>query len=159
MKYEDLVEFLQRQNNQLENLIQIYKQFLKLNSSHEGHIELNKKLCLIECLKCYVEHLVLFHKFELLIPPESGTATNDDSQSASVKSNKNFMNEMKVSFKLIHNRWSKRRQQQWDRLNGLDSGLDVNQRKYPFTYMIDCLIEECKLNSLISKFLGNFFCY
>ena len=67
IEHEHLSEFLQRQNNQLDNLIQIYKQFIKLNSSHQGQIELNKKLCIIECLKCYVEHLNLFHKYELLL--------------------------------------------------------------------------------------------
>ena len=69
-QYEHLCELLQCKNKQLENLIQIYKQFTKLNSSHQGHIKLNMKLCLIESLKCYVEHLILFDKFELLMPPE-----------------------------------------------------------------------------------------
>ena len=106
-KHEYLSEYLQRQNNQLENLIQIYKQFIKLNSSHQGHVELNKKLCLIECLKCYVEHLILFHKFELLATPEVASCTIEPA--ASTRTMKNYMAEMNVNFKLIENRWVKRR--------------------------------------------------
>lgn len=152
IKRDHLTEFLQRENNQLENLIQIYKQFIKLNSSHEGHIELNKKLCLIECLKCFVEHLVLFHKFELLIPPETCSSKSDD---PTARGNKNYLAEMKINFKLIRNRWVKRRQEQMDRTDpNIETSMSVNQKKYPFTYMIDCLIEECKLNSIVSKFLS-----
>jgi hypothetical protein len=124
-----------------------------LNSSHEGHIELNKKLCLIECLKCYVEHLTLFHKFELLIPPEASGVKSEDA-----RGHKNYIAEMKINFKLIRNRWVKRRQEQFERLDpNSKSDMSVNQKKYPFTYMIDCLIEECKLNSVVCKFLSKGF--
>ncbi len=155
VKHEDLADLLQRQNNQLENLIQIYKQFTKLNSSHQGHVELNKKLCLIECVKCYVEHLILFHKFELLMPPDVASDTNDSDENPAKRRMKNYMAEMRVNFKLIGNRWATRRADQLDRLDPEKaSGLDENERKYPFTYMIDCLIEECRLNSSVTKFLG-----
>lgn len=150
IKHDDLCELLQRQNNQLENIIQIYKQFIKLNSSQQGHIELNKKLCLIECLKCYVEHLMLFNKFEMLIPPEVTSLNNDETVTRPMK---NYMTEMKINFKLIGIRWAKRREEQLARLNkNLD--MEPNQRKYPFTYIIDCLIEECKQNSVVAKFLS-----
>ena len=75
---EHLDEFLQRENNLIENLIQIYKQFIKLHASSEGHIQLNKKLCIIESFKCYVEHLMLFNKFDFILPPSMNL---DDSKS------------------------------------------------------------------------------
>ena len=142
IEHEHLSEFLQRQNNQLDNLIQIYKQFIKLNSSHQGQIELNKKLCIIECLKCYIEHLNLFHKYELLLPPELTLNCNNDVNK--MPRNRNLVKEMDVNFKIITNRWFKRRQEQSE---------SEEENKYPFTFMIDCLIEECKLNSNVTKFL------
>ena len=51
---------------------------------------------------------------------------------------------MDVNFKIITNRWFKRRQEQSE---------SEEENKYPFTFMIDCLIEECKLNSNVTKFL------
>jgi len=161
IKHEELTELLERQNNQLENLIQIYKQFTKLNSSHQGHIDLNKKLCLIECVKCYIEHLILFHKFELLIPPDvvanGSEVINEDDLEPSKRRMKNYLAEMKVNFKLIENRWTTRRAEQFDRLEPEKANyLNENERKYPFTYMIDCLIEECRLNSVVTKFLSKF---
>ena len=149
--HEHLSELLQRQNNLLENLVQIYKQFNKLNGSHQGHVELNKKICLIECLKCYVEHLILFHRFELLVPPQ----LNPVGEAVDHTSNRNYLNEMKVNFQIIGNRWRKRREEQSDRLSADRSAyLDANERKYPFTYMIDCLTEECRHNSLVAKYLS-----
>ena len=69
--------------------------------------------------------------------------------------NKNYLREMKVNFKLISNRWVKRRDDQIKRLNNYQNGdMDENERKYPFTYLIDCLIEECRANSVVSKFLS-----
>jgi hypothetical protein len=142
IEHEHLSEFLQRQNNLLDSLIQIYKQFIKLNSTNQGQIELNKKLCIIECTKCYVEHLNLFHKYEMLLPPE--IVLNTDLNK--VPRNRNIVKEMDVNFKIIANRWIKRREEQFSQANN-------DENRYPFTFMIDCLIEECKLNSNVSKFL------
>ena len=114
-------------------------------------MELNKKICLIECLKCYVEHLILFHRFELLVPPQ----LNPVGEAVDHTSNRNYLNEMKVNFQIIGNRWRKRREEQSDRLSADRSAyLDANERKYPFTYMIDCLTEECRHNSLVAKYLS-----
>lgn len=147
IEHEHLSEFFQRQNNLLDNLIQIYKQFIKLNASHQGQIELNKKLCLIECLKCYVEHLNLFHKFELLVPPELNLNSNDSSRALRQR---NLVKETDVNFKIIANRWIKRRE---DQLDFERNTCYVDDQKYPFTFMLDCLIEECKQNCLMAKFL------
>ena len=106
---------------------------------------MNKKLCIIECTKCYVEHLNLFHKYELLLPP--GLTLNGDTNK--VPRNKNLVKEMDVNFLIIENRWTKRREDQFDPHYN-------EENKYPFTFMIDCLIEECKLNANVTKFLcGN----
>lgn len=137
---ENLSEFLNRENNILDNLIQIFKQFLKLDTTPDGYTQLNKKLCVIESLKCYVEHLILFNKFELLLPPSLNTTEADLNDSSILI--KNYINEMEVNFKVIQNRWSTRRQ---DQLNSKQAS------KYPFTYMIDCLVEECKLYANTSK--------
>jgi hypothetical protein len=125
-------------------LIQIFKQFIKLNSSAQGQIELNKKLCIIECAKCYVEHLNLFHKYELLLPLEL-TLNTDSSR---VPRQRNIFREMDVNFKIIEKRWTKRKE---EKLNQVSN----EENKYPFTFMIDCLIEECKLNSNVTKFLSD----
>ena len=143
IEHEHLTELLHRQNNLLDNLIQIFKQFIKLNSSAQGQIELNKKLCIIECAKCYVEHLNFFHKYELLLPPELTLNTD----SSKLPRHRNLVREMDVNFKIIVKRWTKRREEQLDQTYKDDS-------KYPFTFMIDCLIEECKLNSNVTKFLA-----
>lgn len=143
IEHEHLAEFLQRQNNLLDNLIQIYKQFIKLNSTAQGQAELNKKLCIIECTKCYVEHLNFFHKYELLLPPE--LTLNSDSNKA--PRFRNLVREMDVNFIVITNRWKKRREEQLDQVC-------KEENKYPFTFMVDCLIEECRLNSNVTKFLS-----
>ena len=153
---EHLTEFLQRQNNLLESLVRIFKQFIQLNSSQKGRIELNKKLCIVECLKSYVEHLILFHKFELLLPPKLNIVAEselEDKMPTATNKNKNYLSEMEVNFKIIKNRWLNRRKSQMNNCAMLDKTDEID-RKYPFTYMIDCLIEECKLNSKIAKFLS-----
>lgn len=72
-------------------------------------------------------------------------------------SSKNYLREMKVNFKLISNRWIKRRNDQLKRLNASQNGdMNENEKKYPFTYLIDCLIMECRANSVVSKFLSEF---
>lgn len=134
---DQLSEFLNRENNTLENLIQIFKQFLKLNSTSEGHEQLNKKLCIVESIKCYAEHLMLFNKYELILPPLLNTNETDLNESSSLF--KNYLNEIQGNFKIIQNRCVKRRQEQ-------------TKQKYPFTYMIDCLIEECMPFANVSKF-------
>ena len=61
--------------------------------------------------------------------------------------NRNLVKEMDVNFKIITNRWFKRRQEQSE---------SEEENKYPFTFMIDCLIEE--LNSIFqSKAVPNVF--
>jgi hypothetical protein len=158
---EHLHELFQRHNNLLESMIQIYKQFLKMNTTQEGFAELNKKLCVIECLKCYTEHLSLFHKFDLLLPPSFGSSSSSTSNSMpqsssdnlAVKS-KNYIREMSINFSLITKRWQKRRQELVE-LNEAAASLgsnNSNDQKYPFTYMIDCIIEESKQYANTAKF-------
>lgn len=137
---DDLSEFLQRQNNLLENLVQIYKHFEKLDTTNEGYAELKKKLCIIESLKCYVEHLILFDKFGLILPVSPSL---DENPNENVLNNC-YINEMQINFKIIENRWVKRRQEQLEYLKSINSEQE-QQQKYPFTYIIDCFIEECKL--------------
>lgn len=155
---EQLNSFLTRQNSLLESLIQIYKQFLKLNStSHEGQTELNKKLCIIESIKFYVEHLMLFHKFEMLLVPRpvlterAGGDDDDDVDSTP----HNYISEMQINFKIIENRWIKRRQEQFELLNAINSSSSGGNPQqdiiYPFTYLIDCLFEECRGYSNVAK--------
>lgn len=158
---DDLAEFLQRENNLLDNLIQIYKQFIKLDTTSDGYAQLNKKLCLIESLKCYVEHLILFNKFDLLLAPKiqlppadetvpsSGPADND-AELPKPNTIKNYTKEMEINFKIIQNRWLKRRQEAAEQQGQISStnGADI---LYPFTYMIDCLVEECKSYANVSK--------
>ncbi|RNA06003.1 hypothetical protein BpHYR1_053722 [Brachionus plicatilis] len=134
---DNLSEFLNRENNMLDNLIQIFKQFIKLNSTSEGHDQLNKKLCSLESIKCFVEHLILFNKFELLLPPSASSHDTDLNDSSCLF--KNYLNEIEGNFKIIQNRCSKRR-------------LEQTNHKYPFTHMIDCLIEECRPFANVSKF-------
>lgn len=134
---DNLSEFLNRENNILDNLIQIFKQFLKLNSTNEGYEQLNKKLCVVESIKCYVEHLILFNKYELLLAPFVNSHEADLNDSSCLF--KNYINEIQGNFKIIQNRCAKRRQEQ-------------SKEKYPFTYMIDCLIEECRPFANVSKF-------
>ncbi len=115
-----------------------------MDTTNEGYVELNKKLCVIETLKCYIEHLSLFHKFELLLPPSVASMAeniveSEDANGAAVTivRNKNYISEMSVNLKVMQSRWVKRRQEQGEANENLDD-------KYPFTYMIDCIIEECK---------------
>ncbi|CAF1033811.1 unnamed protein product [Brachionus calyciflorus] len=137
---ENLTEFLNRENNLLDNLIQIFKQFLKLDTTQDGYAQLNKKLCIIESIKCYVEHLALFNKFELLLPP---SLTSQDTSLNDSCLFRNYINEMEVNFKLIQSRWTTRHQEQQSNIK--------TDKKYPFTYIIDCLIEECKSFANTSK--------
>jgi hypothetical protein len=113
-----------------------------LDTTSEGYLELNKKLCVIESIKCYIEHLSLFHKYELLLPPSlSDNLTDMDNSGGSalnVVRNKNYVNEMDVNLKIMHSRWVKRRSQE----QADESSVETN--KYPFTYMIDCIVEECR---------------
>jgi len=78
----------------------------------------------------------------MLLPPD--VVLNTDLNKA--PRNRNLVKEMDVNFKIIANRWIKRREEQFDQA-------DNHENRYPFTFMIDCLIEECKLNSNVSKFL------
>ena len=87
--------------------------------------------------------LKFFHKYELLLPPELTLNTD----SSKLPRHRNLVREMDVNFKIIVKRWTKRREEQLDQTYKDDS-------KYPFTFMIDCLIEECKLNSNVTKFLA-----
>lgn len=164
---EQVSDFLARQNSLLESLIQIYKQFLKMNAStsREGQSQLNKKLCIIESLKFYVEHLILFHKFHMLASPpplpmttpSSTTSSHvDEDTAASVEANTNYLHLMQVNLEVIQKRWLTRRQNQMEQQNGEkptaesrgseenDDDDDEEDITYPFTYMIDCLFEECK---------------
>lgn len=148
-----LDEFLQRENNLIENLIQIYKQFIRLHTTSEGHIQLNKKLCIIESLKLYIEHLALFNKYDFILPPSINLNDSMASQQNSNGNMKNYFSEIQVSLKIISNRWVKRRQEQYDEYK---QNIDIKEnveRNFPFTYMIDCIVEECKLYAATSKFL------
>jgi hypothetical protein len=157
---EHLDELLARHNNMLENLVQIFKQFVKLptiNSNSAIHIELNKKLCCTQALKCFIEHLILFHKFDLILPPcvtmPANVYEDDDlNVAASISNRKNYLNEMHVNFKVIENRWTMRREQQRELLKPISTA-PTSAQKYPFTYMIDCLIEECRPYALNARFL------
>lgn len=155
---EHLHELFQRQHNLLDSLIQIYKQFIKLDTTSEGRAELNKKLCVIESLKCYIEHLSLFHKYDLLIPPPLRSRFVDNEHKR-----QNYIKEMNVNFRIIHSKWKKRRQVNCDEivsaitLSSLHPDLDEN--KYPFTYMIDCIVEECKLYSNTAKLFAESLVY
>ena len=149
---EQLSTFLARQNSLLDSLIQIYKQFLKMNAStsREGIAQLNKKLCIVESIKFYVEHLILFHKFDMLLAPPSPPASQQQQQD--VISTPNYLSDMQINFKIIENRWAKRRQEQVELENAITSNSshssetadDSSDIVYPFTYMIDCLFEECR---------------
>jgi hypothetical protein len=149
-----LDEFLQRENNLVENLIQIYKQFIRLHTTSEGHIQLNKKLCIIESLKLYIEHLALFNKFDFILPPAINlNESNCALQSSNNTNMKNYFNEIQISLKIISNRWIKRRQEQnAEYKHNLDAAENA-ERNFPFTYMIDCIVEECELFAATSKFL------
>ena len=134
-----------------------------MSTTSDGHAELNKKLCAIESLKCYIEHLSLFHKFGLLLPPpppatmcsladenlaesrEHETTEAGSSRLPVRNNNANFLNEMSVNLKSINARWTRRRQDSQVAQIG-------EQTTYPFTYMIDCIIEECKMYANTSKF-------
>ena len=164
---EHLNEFLQRENNLLDNLIQIYKQFIKLDTTNEGHAQLNKKLCVVESLKLYVEHLVMFHKFDLLIPPslnslENSFSSKENSNSADqpLANSKSYLNEIQIDFKLIQNRWTKRREEQLEFYKSnkdtyYSKDENAQEKNFPFTYMIDCILEDCKMYANVSKFFIN----
>ena len=149
---DQLDSFLSRASSLLEGLIQIYKQFIKLETtSREGHAQLNKRLCIIESMKFYVEHLVLFHKFEMLLaPPRPHTSPQKAAaaQDNVVVTHRNYLSEMHINFAIIEKRWITRRQQQDELLNAIattgDNSGDGADVIYPFTYLIDCLFEECR---------------
>lgn len=157
---EQLNSFLARQNNLLENLIQIYKQFIKLDTSQEGYVELNKKLCTIESIKFYVEHLSLFNRFELLVAPQPPILTTE-SLSPLMSPQKNYLGDMEINFRIIENRWRQRRNEQALELTSTSSSTATASSgtntdiSYPFTYLVDCLLEECGLYANVSKFLGS----
>ncbi len=99
---------------------------------------------MIESLKCYIEHLSLFHKFELLLPlsvtslaDNYAETENANGSAVTTARNKNYISEMSVNLKVMHSRWIKRRQEQAE-------ASENHENKYPFTYMIDCIVEECK---------------
>ncbi len=151
-------ELLLRENNLLENLIQIYKHFIKLDTTNEGHVQLKKKLCIVESLKLYVEHLTLFHKYDLLIMPpsnlnESIALAASDPQYVPV-TNKNYTKEMIINFKVIQNRWLERRKEQLEHKKNSTAAKNLTdiEKRYPFTYLIDCLMEECLLYANTSKY-------
>lgn len=141
---DQLNSFLSRQNSLLESLIQIYKQFLKLDmTSRDGLEQLNKKLCVIESIKFYVEHLILFHKFEMLLPPK--TDVRDATRDEPIIPARNNISEMQVNFTIIEKRWVQRRQEQIQLLEVINAPVTENTDViYPFTYLIDCLFEECR---------------
>lgn len=161
---QELSIFLARQNSLLESLIQIYKQFLKMeaSTSREGQCELSKKLCIIESIKFYVEHLMLFHKFNMLMPPPPPPPTSTSSTKVTngqdLVVQANYLSEMQVNLKIIENRWMKRRQEQIEQIDAISSSTDDNRTattasadtdtnhdiNYPFTYLVDCLFEECR---------------
>lgn len=161
---EQLSTFLARQNSLLDSLIQIYKQFLKMNAStsREGIAQLNKKLCIVESIKFYVEHLILFHKFDMLIAPPSPSASQQQQEATSTTSTPNYLSDMQINFKIIENRWAKRRQEQVELENAITSSSSSehanesadrnNDLVYPFTYMIDCLFEECRSYANVASF-------
>lgn len=68
-----------------------------------------------------------------------------------------YLNEMLINFKIIENRWIKRRQEQANLLSAINSskitndGDDNSDIIYPFTYMIDCLLEECKSYATVAQ--------
>ena len=135
----DLNEFLQRENNLLDSLVQIYKQFLKFNSTKEGHVQLNKKTCAIESIKFYVENLILFNQFNLILPAKSQSESSSDSDIFDSEANSptttttNLLQEIQTSLKNTFHKWSHRRKEQ------------------SFTYLIDSFIEESKLHANVAK--------
>ena len=135
----DLNEFLQRENNLLDSLVQIYKQFLKFNSTKEGHVQLNKKTCTIESIKFYVENLILFNQFNLILPAKSQSESSSDSDIFDSEANSptttttNLLQEIQTSLKNTFHKWSHRRKEQ------------------SFTYLIDSFIEESKLHANVAK--------
>ncbi len=128
---------------------------MKLDTTNEGLAELNKKLCIVESIKFYVEHLTLFHKYDLLLMPtpnyNSDTSTIAASDPQFIQ--KNYTNEVLTNLKLISNRWTDRRKDQIEQLEKIKNNTTNQEveKKYPFTYMIDCLIEECLLFANTSK--------
>ncbi len=129
---------------------------MKLDTTNEGLAELNKKLCIIESLKFYVEHLTLFHKYDLLLMQTSNYVGDTSTISASDPQfiSKNYTKEMLANLKLISNRWIDRRNNQIEQSELIKNNITNQEidKKYPFTYMIDCLIEECLLFANTSKF-------
>ena len=131
---------MQRENNLLDSLVQIYKQFLKFNSTKEGHVQLNKKTCAIESIKFYVENLILFNQFNLILPAKSQSESSSDSDIFDSEANSptttttNLLQEIQTSLKNTFHKWSHRRKEQ------------------SFTYLIDSFIEESKLHANVAKF-------
>lgn len=129
---------------------------MKLDTTNQGLAELNKKLCIIESLKFYVEHLTLFHKYDLLLMATSNYNGDTIAIAASDPQfiPKNYTKEILNNLKIISNKWTDRRKDQIEQQEHIKNNM-INQdieKKYPFTYMIDCLIEECLLFSNTSKF-------
>lgn len=160
---DQLTVFLTRQNSLLESLIQIYKQFLKMDAStsREGQAQLNKKLCVVESIKFYVEHLILFHKFNMFMAPSPMSSKSSEEEKDVVPTN--YLSEMQINFKIIENRWMKRRQEQIEQINSLGGGAsttntddksDDSDINYPFTFLIDCLFEECRGYANVAPFFG-----
>jgi hypothetical protein len=134
----DLNEFLQRENNLLESLVQIYKQFSKFNSTKEGHIQLNKRTCIIESIKFYVENLIHFNQFDLILPAKAQSESSSDSdifdsEAPSPTTTTNLLQEVQTCLKDTFLKWSHRRKEQ------------------SFTYLIDSFIEESKLHANVAK--------
>ena len=140
-------EFLQREHNLLISLVQIYKQLIKFNSTKEGQIQLNKKLCVIESIKFYVENLILFNDCDLILPAKAHSDSSselDTFENQNPTLTNNLLNEIQTSLKNMFDKWAQRRK-------GQDDFSKLTDADKPYNYLIDSFFDECKLYANVSK--------
>ena len=154
----DLGELMLRQNNLLDNLTQIFRHFLKLDTTSEGRAHLVKKLCMCESLKLFVEHITLFNKYDVLLPPSSSSSSSSShvsdqqQQQQQQLEHRNFTLETLATLKSIGVTVSRRSDTDTD-TSSVQPSSSKFKSKYPFTYMIDCLLTECRQYAATSSFL------